>query len=61
LNLLEKRKKKWCEETSIIFIHAIKGSIKGLTLCFENNTEAITVEFVKNITLIHNISYNRYI
>lgn len=46
-----KKEKKWCEETSIIFIHAVKGSIKGLYLCFENNIEAITPEFIKNITL----------
>tara|TARA_B100001063_G_scaffold52620_1_gene46559 strand:+ start:14030 stop:14608 length:579 start_codon:yes stop_codon:yes gene_type:complete len=47
----QKKEKKWCNETATIFIHAVKGSIKGLTLCFSNNYEDITKEFIKNMTL----------
>ncbi len=47
----DKKNKKWCKETSVIFIHSIKGAIKGLTLCFETNLEQITPEFIKNIVL----------
>tara|TARA_Y100000591_G_C21854260_1_gene713944 strand:+ start:8921 stop:9499 length:579 start_codon:yes stop_codon:yes gene_type:complete len=51
LSLTKQTEKKWCEETSTIFIHSVKGAIKGLVLCFENNLESITNEYVKNITL----------
>ena len=51
LSITKQKEKKWCKETATLFIHAVKGSIKGLYLCFENNTEIITKEFIKNITL----------
>ena len=51
LSITKQKEKKWCEETATLFIHSVKGAIKGLFLCFENNTEIITKEFIKNVTL----------
>ena len=51
LKFTNQKDKQWCNETSIMMIHSVKGAIKGLTLCFENNIETITPEFIKNITL----------
>jgi len=45
------KEKQWCNETSILMIHSVKGAIKGLTLCFENNLESITKKYIKNIVL----------
>ena len=51
LQFTDNKEKKWCNETATVFTHSVKGAIKGLTLCFENNIGAITQEFIKNITL----------
>ena len=51
LKFTNQKEKKWCNETSIMMIHSVKGAINGLKLCFEDNIEAITPEFIKNITL----------
>ena len=51
LNFTNQKEKQWCNETSIMIIHSVKGAIKGLSLCFENNLESITKEYIKNIVL----------
>lgn len=50
-SITKQKEKKWCNETSVIMIHSVKGAINGLKLCFEDNIEAITPEFIKNVTL----------
>ena len=51
LKFTNQKEKQWCNETSIMMIHSLKGALKGLSLCFENNLESITKEYIKNIVL----------
>ena len=51
LNFTNQKEKQWCNETSIIMIHSVKGALRGFALCFENNPESITKDYIKNIVL----------
>ena len=51
LKFTNQKEKQWCNETSIMMIHSVKGALKGFSLCFENNLDAITKEYIKNIVL----------
>lgn len=51
LNFTNQKDKQWCNETSIIIIHSVKGALKGFALCFENNLNSVTKEHIRNIVL----------
>ena len=53
-NLFEftnRTEKIWCIEMSNVFIHSVRGAIKGLYLCLENTDTNISKDFIKNMTL----------